>query len=82
MESKKVVHVHLIDQEFNGKTDFYFGSIAAIYDTLPEYIIGMKKNSLMQYLWHRNGKYESNRVQVTVDEIHRKKNSRSSLNES
>ena len=73
MESKKIVHVHLKDQEFNGKTDFYFGSIAAIYDLLPYYVIGVRYSSLENYLWHRGGSYENLRCQVTIGEIIRKR---------
>lgn len=39
----KVIHVHLIFE----KRDFYFGSISAVYDTLDEDRIGIKKSSLM-----------------------------------
>ncbi len=71
MESKKVIHVHLIDQSFNGQTDFYFGSIAAIYDKLNYYVLGIRQNSLMQSLW-KNGVYENIRCRVTLGEIIRK----------
>ena len=38
----KVIHVHLIFE----KRDFYFGSISAIFDTLDEATIGIKKSTL------------------------------------
>ncbi len=38
----KVIHVHLIFE----KRDFYFGSISAIFDTLDESIVGIKKSTL------------------------------------
>ena len=38
----KVIHVHLVFE----KRDFYFGSISAIFDTLNEATIGIKKSTL------------------------------------
>ena len=38
----KVIHVHLIFE----KRDFYFGSISAIFYTLDEATIGIKKSTL------------------------------------
>lgn len=38
----KVIHVHLIFE----KRDFYFGSISAVYNTLDEERIGIKKSTL------------------------------------
>lgn len=39
----KVVHVHLIFE----KKDFYFGSLSAVFDTLDEDRIGIKKSTLL-----------------------------------
>ncbi len=39
----KVVHVHLTFE----KKDFYFGSLSAVFDTLDEDRIGIKKNTLL-----------------------------------
>lgn len=72
MESKKVIHVHLIGQSFNGQTDFYFGSVAAIYEKLTNDILGIRQNSLMQSLWKNKGRYENIRCRVTSGEIIRK----------
>ena len=72
MESKKVIHVHLIGQSFNGQTDFYFGSVAAIYDTLSHSVLGIKQRSLMQTLWKSDGVYENPRCRVIAGEIIRK----------
>lgn len=76
MESKKVIHIQLKDQSFNGKSDFYFGSIAAVYETLNNYILGVKQSTLMQYLWHRGGEYENDRCKVSSGEIIRKTSAR------
>jgi len=43
---QKVVHVYLIFE----KKDFYFGSIAAIYDILSPEQIGVKYNTLRNYI--------------------------------
>lgn len=39
----KVVHVHLIFE----KRDFYFGSLSAVFDTLDEERVGIKKSTLL-----------------------------------
>lgn len=39
----KVIHVHLIFE----KRDFYFGSLSAIFSTLGEERIGIKKSTLL-----------------------------------
>ena len=41
----KVIHVELKEQ-YNGKKHYYFGSKAAIYDTLPIQVVGIKLESL------------------------------------
>ena len=39
----KVIHVHLL----NGRKNYYFGSISAIYSVLAEEEVGIKKSSLL-----------------------------------
>ena len=39
----KVIHVHL----FNGRKNYYFGSISAIYSVLTAELVGMTKNTLL-----------------------------------
>lgn len=39
----KVIHVHLL----NGRRNYYFGSLSAVFDVLTEEDIGMKRSSLM-----------------------------------
>ncbi len=39
----KVIHVHLL----NGRKNYYFGSISAIYGVLTEEEVGIKKSSLL-----------------------------------
>lgn len=76
MESKKIIHIHLKNQEFNGKTEFYFGSVPAVYEVLDERVLGMKSGTMGQYLWHRGGMYENDRCRIIVDSLVRKSNSR------
>ena len=47
----KVIHVHLME----GRRNFYFGSISAIYTTLSEKEVGMKKSSLLHAGLHDGG---------------------------
>ena len=39
----KIVHVHLISE----RKDFYFGSLSAVFDTLEEDRVGIKKSTLL-----------------------------------
>ena len=41
----KVIHVEL-KEPYQGKIHYYFGSKAAIYDTLPIQVVGIKLESL------------------------------------
>ncbi|MBO4942864.1 MAG: hypothetical protein J6C95_05505 [Muribaculaceae bacterium] len=45
MEPSKVVHVHF-KEPYEGMTDLYFSSLKAIYQQVPEDIIGIKYKSL------------------------------------
>lgn len=71
MESKKVIHVHLINQTFRERSDFYFGSVAAIYEVLNHYVLGVRYRTLAQSL-HDNGEFENARCRVTSGEMIRK----------
>lgn len=42
---QRVVHVELLTP-YNGKHNYYFGSVAAIYDTLPTEIVGIGQDAL------------------------------------
>lgn len=45
---RKVIHVEL-REPYNGKKHYYFGSITAIYDTLPHEVIGVAKETIWKY---------------------------------
>lgn len=46
MRQNKVVHVEL-KEPYNGRKNWYFGSIAAIYEQLPKEAVGAAK----EWLW-------------------------------
>lgn len=69
MESKKIVHVHL-KEPYEGKEDYYFGSLRAIYATIPEVVIGLTYKSLTAKKFSR---YENKKCVIIVDEFKRNK---------
>lgn len=69
MEPKRIYHVHL-HEPYEGKCDYYFGAIVAIYGTLPPEVVGIKYSSLTaKKLTH----YENKKCVINVDEIVRNK---------
>lgn len=52
-QQRKVIHVELIDPPYGYRQHYYFGSVAAIYDTLPRDIVGISKESLWNVLKSR-----------------------------
>lgn len=75
MDSSKVVHIHF-KEPFIGMTDLYFGSLKAIYDQVPEDIVGIKYKSLTNAI---RGKeyYENKSCVIRIGELMRKSNIRS-----
>ena len=73
----KIVHVQLV-QPYNGKANYYFGSIAAIYDTLPVEIVGIAKSSL----WEMGDLYQGKKATIRKSTIIRKRTNRQSPNRS
>ena len=45
-QQRKVIHIELMDPPTGYRKHYYFGSVAAIYDTLPKEIIGISKEAL------------------------------------
>lgn len=64
---QKVVHVYLIFE----KKDFYFGSMAAIYDVLSPERIGTKYNTLRNYDWKNNSVFLTQKAIIKVGILHR-----------
>lgn len=57
--------MHLAEP-YNGKQDYYFGSIVAIYSTIPESVLGVKYTSLISKKFTG---YENKKCVIKVDEI-------------
>jgi hypothetical protein len=70
MESNKIVHLHL-KEPYNEKQDFYFGSLKAIYDCIPEDVVGVKYTSLKSRKCA--DVYENRKCVIKIDVIQRKK---------
>lgn len=70
----KVIHVEL-NEPYQGEKHYYFGSKTAIYDHLPENIIGIKKGSL----WNvdlEKGEYKNRHCIIRMGVLRRKETSR------
>lgn len=70
MEAKKIVHLQF-KEPYNGETDFYFGSLKAIYDTVPVGAVGITYKSLTNATRGR-GEYENKKVLIRIGQIQRK----------
>jgi len=70
----KVVHVEL-NEPYQGKKDYYFGSLAAIFDTLPKDVVGCG----LKWLWQTfQGKdeYKTRKATIRRAEMERKQQKR------
>lgn len=47
-QTRKVIHVEL-KEPYKGRRNYYFGSAAAIYDTLPTEIVGISLGTLWNW---------------------------------
>lgn len=70
--SNKIVHLHLNDP-VDGKQDYYFGSLAAIYDLFSSEQLGITYGSLTTRSIGNGGLYTNKRCSIRVDFLHRKK---------
>lgn len=70
---QKVIHIEL-KEPYNGKQHYYFGSIAAIYDTLPSKVVGIRKESLWNVL--HGGEYSTREAIIRQSTIITKKTNR------
>lgn len=66
----KVVHLHM-KEPYNGESDFYFGSLKAIFDTVPHEAIRISYKYLTNAI---NGKtqFENKRCIIRIGELIRK----------
>lgn len=67
----KIVHLHL-KVPINDKSDFFFGSIKAIFDYVPEDAVGIKYKSLTSALRGRDF-YQNKHCTVRIDTLLTKK---------
>ena len=72
--STKVVHVRMKDP-FEGQSDFYFGSIKAIYDSIPQDRIGISYKSLTNH-GIKGNRYENSLCSIDIGMMKRKSNVR------
>lgn len=72
-KERSIIHVHL-DQPYLGEKDWYFGSVSAIYDTIPTEVIGVKAKST----WGRfkGNIYRSRFATIKRGTLHTKKSKR------
>lgn len=72
-KDRTIIHVHL-DKPYLGESDWYFGSVSAIYDSLPKDVIGAKAKSI----WGRfkGNVYRSRFATIKRGVIHRKRSNR------
>ena len=66
----KVVHLKL-NEPHDGETDFYFGSLKAIYDAIPQNEIGIAYKSLTNAIRGKNY-YENKKVVIRIGVLYRK----------
>ncbi|MDH6308022.1 hypothetical protein M2451_002541 [Dysgonomonas sp. PFB1-18] len=73
----KVVHVEL-KKAYQGEKHYYFGSKTAIYEILPEDVVGIKKESL----WNVDleaGEYSNRLCTIRLGALRRKQTERGKL---
>lgn len=63
----KVVHLHL-KRPRNGQSDFYFGSVLAIYSVLTREDVGVHYRTITHALFH-SGAYENKKCIVRLGEL-------------
>lgn len=71
---RKVIHVEL-NEPYKDKHHWYFGSILAIYDTLPVDVVGIAHTSLWNVL-SKKGKYTTKTATIRLGVLHTKQTNR------
>ena len=71
----KVVHLHFKKEPLEGKTDLYFGSLKAIYDSVPQERIGIAYKSLTNAIRGQE-EYENRLVLIRIGDLERKTKSK------
>lgn len=70
----KVVHLKL-NEPHDGETDFYFGSLKAIYDAIPQKEIGIAYKSLTNAIRGKS-EYENKKCTIKVGQLKQKSQSK------
>lgn len=71
---RKVIHVELMEPH-NGKHHWYFGSVAAIYDTLTAEAVGISQASLWNVL-SKTGKHTTRNAVIRLGVLRQKNTNR------
>ena len=79
MNGNTIYHVHL-NVAINGQLDFFFGSIAAIFDHLGPNHVGITKQSLYDFKILPGNPYRNKCCTITKGAILRKKGNRKKPN--
>ena len=74
----KVVHLHLKEPR-NGQSDFYFGSVLAMYSVLTREDMGVHYRTITQALFH-SGTYENKKCIVRLGELIRNRQTKGRIN--
>ncbi|MCR5504075.1 MAG: hypothetical protein K6E94_00615 [Elusimicrobiaceae bacterium] len=61
MRQNNVIHVEL-NEPYQGKKNWYFGSIAAIFEEIPKEVIGAGK----EWLWHCQSEKDEHRTRKAI----------------
>lgn len=69
--STKIIHIHL-NNPLNGEHDFYFGSLKAIYDLIPQGMVGIAYKSLTNSIRGKSA-YKNKRCTIKIGILERKK---------
>ena len=72
---RKVVHVELT-KPYGGRTHYYFGSVSAIYDTLPAEVLGISLKSIWSSPRIENSSFRNKKVTIRFDVLRTKKSNR------
>lgn len=70
----KVVHL-AFKEPYEGKKDLYFSSLKAIYDVVPQDVVGIRYKSLTNAIRGKE-QYENKKVVIRIAELVRKSNCR------
>ena len=70
----KVVHLHL-KEPYNGESDFYFGSLKAIFDIIPHDVVSVSYKYLANAI-HGKDQYENKRCIIRIGYLERKQQSK------